>query len=126
MPPDGLTIRLGRFRYRCGVVKIDIEAHDLEALHGIRQTSAGSQPLILSECTCGPELAELCSELKYSVFAFIRDPETLATEFRQIPPQGSGQWTKMHFWRPDLSGPRSISSQFSEPPLLPVAGKTDV
>lgn len=84
-----------------GLVKIDVEGHDLEALRGMRRMIVRSQPLILSECSLGPGLAEFCSELKYSTYAFVRDRSTLATQFRQLVPQDTSLWTKMVFLVPE-------------------------
>lgn len=64
---------------RVGLIKIDIEGHDVAALEGARQTVAHHQPLVLIEFGQGdpgaefnnPErLMKFCDALGYSIFAY--------------------------------------------------------
>ncbi|MBT9331633.1 FkbM family methyltransferase [Paracidobacterium acidisoli] len=56
-----------------GLIKTDIEGHDLEALQGMHATVARFQPLILTECEWSQALQNLCAAWKYRIFAFTHD-----------------------------------------------------
>jgi FkbM family methyltransferase len=64
---------------RVGLIKIDIEGHDVAALEGGRETVAEHQPLILIEFGQGDPIAEFnnpsrltafCEPLGYAIFAY--------------------------------------------------------
>lgn len=85
-----------------GLIKIDIEGHDFEALRGMEQTVANFRPLILTECELSPELNDLCSRWNYRIFAFFKEQGSLKTHFREC--RGSDRencWTKMLFLAPE-------------------------
>jgi FkbM family methyltransferase len=85
-----------------GLVKTDVEGHDLEALRGMTQTVRRFQPLILSETGSEPEpLFELCKEWGYQVFAFTRDRRTFRTSLKQVTVRDlATEWFKMLFLVP--------------------------
>jgi len=89
-----------------GLIKTDIEGHDLEALRGMEGTVAKFQPLILTECELSAELANLCSGWKYKLFTIVRDRRTQKTHFRETGGDDSGRhWSKMLFLVPELLQP---------------------
>jgi FkbM family methyltransferase len=55
---------------RIGLIKIDIEGYDLEALRGMQETIARDQPLILTECEQSRELFELCKQWNYEIYGY--------------------------------------------------------
>ena len=67
-----------------GLIKTDVEGHDLNALLGAENTLANHQPLVLTECDYSPELLHLCRRHGYGVFAFLRDKEALTTRFQEL------------------------------------------
>jgi FkbM family methyltransferase len=75
------------------LVKTDVEGHDLEALRGMTSTVARSAPLILTECGSHEGLVALCDEWGYTIFAFVRDRESMVVTFRRM---GRGDFQK--FW----------------------------
>lgn len=72
-----------------GLIKTDIEGHDLEALRGMEKTIARFQPLILTECDLSAELSQLCARWNYSVFAFIREQKSRKPHFIELRPTRS-------------------------------------
>lgn len=84
-----------------GLVKTDVEGHDLEALLGMETMVARHQPLILTECEYSEKLSELCERWKYKVFTFLRDRKTMQTHCQQIWfPDSKDLWYKMLFLVP--------------------------
>ncbi len=55
-----------------GLVKTDVEGHDLEVLRGMSETVARDQPLVLTEAKASDALAQMCREWNYETFAFAR------------------------------------------------------
>jgi hypothetical protein len=93
-----------------GLVKIDIEGHDFEALMGMQGTIEKYQPLILTECRFSPELAAFCAQHAYKVFGSIRDPQTLNMQFLEfISDDFEKEWHKMLFL-----APLRLHSKFNE------------
>ncbi len=83
------------------LIKTDIEGHDLAALRGMQTTVAKFQPLILTECALSEELADLCSEWNYKIFAAIRNQQSLQLDFRELSAKDSiSCWYKMLFLVP--------------------------
>ncbi|MGO4881130.1 MAG: FkbM family methyltransferase [Bryobacteraceae bacterium] len=88
-----------------GLIKTDVEGHDLEALRGMYEVVARHQPLILTECAHHPELEELCRKWNYRIYAFTRDRKTLKTRFQEMTaPDFKEQWYKMLFLVPRRLG----------------------
>jgi FkbM family methyltransferase len=88
-----------------GLVKIDVEEHELHVLGGMHRTVARDQPLILVEASYSQQLVNLCDEWNYLVFGFVRDPKTLVVQFRQL--EGNElreRWYKMLFLCPQRFG----------------------
>lgn len=85
-----------------GLVKTDVEGHDLNVLRGMTQTALKFQPLILSEIGSEPEpLLQLCKAWGYQVFAFTRDRRTFRTAFKQMAERDlATEWFKMLFLVP--------------------------
>lgn len=83
-----------------GMIKTDIEGHDLEALHGMQRTVADFQPLILTECEIGAALIDLCSLWNYRIFAFLKDRNSLKTKFKSVDLADANKWAKMLFLVP--------------------------
>lgn len=83
-----------------GLVKTDIEGHDLEALRGMQKTVADFQPLILTECEFSPELGRLCSQWNYRIFAFLRDIKSRKIHFSELPADLQKYTAKMLFLVP--------------------------
>jgi len=82
-------------------IKIDVEGHDLEVLHGMDATIRTFQPLILTECEWSERLTDLCSQWEYSVFAFTRDRKTKKLTFRELRGNDAAKyWCKMLFLVP--------------------------
>lgn len=85
-----------------GLVKTDIEGHDLEALRGMKKTVANFQPLILTECDLSSELNDLCSQWNYRIFAFLKERKTRKTSFRECHASDSEKYSsKMLFLVPE-------------------------
>lgn len=83
-----------------GLVKIDIEGHDIEALCGMEQTVAKFQPLILAECG-DPKLPEIALRWGYRLFAHVRHRETMAVSFKEMSADSlQRDWYKMVFLAP--------------------------
>jgi FkbM family methyltransferase len=83
------------------LIKIDIEGHDLEALHGMQRTVARDQPLILTECKYSRELADLCATWQYRIFAFVREPATRVLSLQRMTSNVAQQYQyKMLFLVP--------------------------
>ena len=83
-----------------GLIKIDIEGHDIEALLGMERTVARFQPLILAECD-DPQLPEIVQRWGYRILAYVRDRNTLAVTFKEMSAANLGKdWTKMVFLVP--------------------------
>jgi FkbM family methyltransferase len=55
-----------------GLIKTDIEGHDLEALRGMVATVARFQPLVLTECDDLQGLRALCRDWNYNIFGATR------------------------------------------------------
>lgn len=99
-----------------GLIKTDIEGHDLEALRGMEKTVAEFQPLILTECDLSAELSQLCARWNYSVFAFIREQKTRKPHFIELrPAQSEHDSAKMLFLVPEVL--RSAFESLAEKPL---------
>lgn len=93
-----------------GLVKTDIEGHDLEALCGMNATVTRFQPLILTECEYSAVLADLCSGWKYKLFSNVRDRRTQRTHFCEIHQEDAGlHWAKMLFLVPEALQPAFAS-----------------
>lgn len=95
------TFAAARSDLRIGLVKTDIEGHDLQALRGMQRTVARDQPLILSECEYSAELLQVCNQWNYETFAFARDRTTMALEFIRVRPEDAERWFKMFFLVPE-------------------------
>ena len=67
-----------------GLVKADVEGHDLEALRGMSEIVARWQPLILTECFYTRQVDELCHKWAYQTYAFTRDRRTLKARFQKM------------------------------------------
>jgi FkbM family methyltransferase len=92
-----------------GLVKTDVEGHDLEALRGMQGVVARHQPVILSECAYTGELGELCAQWNYRTFAFTRHRKTMKTRFQEMTGADlQNRWYKMLFF-----APRHLSAAFS-------------
>ena len=92
-----------------GIVKTDVEGHDLEALRGMHEVVAHHQPLILTECPYTPALEQLCQEWNYRMYCFTRDRKTLKTRFQEMTvPDLKEQWYKMLFLVP-----RQLGAEFA-------------
>ena len=92
-----------------GLVKTDIEGHDLDALRGMDATVANFQPLILTECELSAELTGLCAQWGYSIFAVTRDRRTRRTKFVELLASDAGKYLcKMLFLVP-----RTLRSTFA-------------
>ena len=86
---------------RVGLVKTDIEGHDLEALRGMAQMVARDQPLILTECNSHAEVAALCREWRYTILAFTRDRRTFTVSLQRMAgDEFAACWFKMLFLVP--------------------------
>lgn len=83
-----------------GLVKTDVEGHDLEVLRGMHATITRCQPLILTECSYSPDLVNFCDSCSYIVFAFTCDRNSLKTHFRELGPDDTSLWLKMLFLVP--------------------------
>lgn len=84
-----------------GLIKTDVEGHDLEALHGMNATVASFQPLILTECELSSELADLCSQWNYKIFATQKDKKSGKQHFGECKPEDKeNYWMKMLFLTP--------------------------
>lgn len=66
-----------------GLVKTDIEGHDIAALTGMEATVARFQPLIVSECG-DKRLVDLCRRWGYKLFAYERRPNTVKKFFVEL------------------------------------------
>jgi FkbM family methyltransferase len=89
-----------------GLIKTDIDAHDLEVLRGMEGGVAKFQPLILTECELSAELAELCSNWRYKLYSNVRNRQTQRTQFREIHGEEAGRhWSKMLFLVPEVLQP---------------------
>jgi FkbM family methyltransferase len=92
-----------------GLIKTDVEGHDLEALRGMGEVVAHRQPLILTECSYKPELEEMCQGWNYRIYAFTRDRKTLKTRLQQMTaPDLKEKWYKMLFL-----APRRLGAEFA-------------
>jgi FkbM family methyltransferase len=84
-----------------GLIKTDVEGHDLEALHGMNTTVARFQPLILTECEMSSELVDLCLQWNYKIFATQKDKKNGKQHFAECKPKDKeSHWTKMLFLTP--------------------------
>jgi FkbM family methyltransferase len=84
-----------------GLIKTDVEGHDLEALRGMQATVARCQPLILTECAYTSDLAQLCASWGYMFHAFTRDRQTMQIRLRRLAPTDlETLWYKMLFLVP--------------------------
>jgi FkbM family methyltransferase len=98
-----------------GLIKIDIEGHDFEALQGMHATVARFQPLILTECERSGALMDLCSQWKYRVFAFTRDRKTEHLAYRELSGEATGEYScKMLFLVPAALQPAFAALQGRE------------
>lgn len=85
-----------------GLVKTDVEGHDLEALHGMHSTVASFQPLILTECEYSSELTDLCAQWKYKIFAPQKSKKNGKLHFGECKPADKEDyWIKMLFLAPE-------------------------
>jgi FkbM family methyltransferase len=88
------------------LIKTDIEGHDLCALRGMQATVLKFQPLILTECSLSEELALLCSDWNYRIFAATRDRKTERDTFRELSSENAdAYWCKMLFLVPESLQP---------------------
>jgi FkbM family methyltransferase len=93
-----------------GLVKTDVEGHDLEALRGMHSVVDHFQPLILTECEHTVELRELCGRWNYRIFAFTRNRKTMKVRFQEIMVTDlQNPWCKMLFLVP-----RHFCTDFSD------------
>jgi FkbM family methyltransferase len=89
-----------------GLIKTDVEGHDLEALRGMGEVVARCQPLILTECPYTTQLDELCRKWRYQTYAFTRDRRTLTARFQKMSSEDlRDQWYKMLFLVPSHFDP---------------------
>jgi FkbM family methyltransferase len=92
-----------------GLIKTDVEGHDLEALHGMNATVASFQPLILTECEMSSELIDLCSQWNYKIFATHRNKKSEKQHFGECKLDDKEDYgMKMLFLTP-----RSLHSAFA-------------
>ena len=101
------TIKIDTFVTRhagidVGLIKTDIEGHDLEALLGMEATVATFQPLILTECSWKTDLSDLCARWSYSVFAVSRNFRTRRTKFLELNVNRPAECLKMLFLVPPV------------------------
>jgi FkbM family methyltransferase len=88
-----------------GLIKTDVEGHDLEALRGMSELVARCQPLILTECPYTPQLDELFRNWGYQPYAFTRDRRTLKARFQKMSSEDlRDEWYKMLFLVPSHLG----------------------
>ncbi len=80
-------------------IKIDVEGADLDVIEGAIQTLASQAPLVLTETTPDERLFGLIRPLSYTVFAFVKHPNTLKFQLREISRESNLQ-TKMLFLVP--------------------------
>src|ERR1039458_3561315 len=84
-----------------GLIKTDIEGHDVQALKGMERTVKRFQPLILSEFGNEPELPGLLRDWGYRIFSFVGDRKTLSFSFREFSPETlQSAWSNMIFLTP--------------------------
>jgi FkbM family methyltransferase len=84
-----------------GLIKTDVEGHDLEALRGMSEVVTRCKPLILTECGYTPQLSELIHKWDYQTYAFTRDRRTLRKRFQKMGSEDlKDQWYKMLFLVP--------------------------
>ena len=88
-----------------GLIKTDIEGHDLEALLGMEATVATFQPLILTECNLTTALSDLCARWSYSVFAVTRNLRTREAKFSELNVNRPAECLKMLFLVPPVLRP---------------------
>lgn len=67
-----------------GLIKTDVEGHDLKVLFGAENTLANHQPLVLTECEYSPDLSHLCSRNGYRISAFFRNPKSQKICFKEL------------------------------------------
>jgi FkbM family methyltransferase len=86
-----------------GLVKTDVEGHDLEVLRGMTSAVRTFEPLILSEV--GGQVApllDLCEAWRYRIYAFTRHCRTLKTRFQMMVSRDlETEWFKMLFLVPE-------------------------
>jgi FkbM family methyltransferase len=84
-----------------GLIKTDIEGHDLQALIGMEKTVRQFQPLILSEIIIDAGLIDLVRKWDYRIFAFVCSRKNFSFAFREFPlvPNPS-DWYNMVFLVP--------------------------
>jgi len=84
-----------------GLIKIDIEGHDLKAIQGMHATVLKFQPLILTEVELSEDLKLLCTGWNYRIFGAVRDRQTNQTRFSDLSGSSSEtDWRKMIFLVP--------------------------
>jgi FkbM family methyltransferase len=91
------------------LIKTDIEGHDLEALRGMTQVVARSQPLILTECDQPSDLGSLCRDWGYAIFAYTRSDPFAAASFRQMRAADFSLQFKMLFLVPARLSPHFMA-----------------
>ncbi len=67
-----------------GLIKTDIEGHDIQALKGMERTVVRFQPLIVSECGDAEGLRAICRGWGYKLFAYERRPGTMKKFFAEL------------------------------------------
>jgi len=83
------------------IVKTDVEGHDLEVLRGMAGLIRRSAPVILTECSSHDEMTDLCDDWRYTMFAFVCDPASMAVSFRRLGPgDHRHHWLKMTLLSP--------------------------
>jgi len=84
-----------------GLVKTDIEGHDLAALQGMAECVARFAPLVITECAYSPELVRLTRAWGYTIHARVRDRTTFAIRLEELDDFGLRTcWYKMLFLVP--------------------------
>lgn len=85
-----------------GLIKTDIEGHDLEALRGMQKTVAEFQPVILTECDINSELMDLCLRWNFRIFAFLKEKDSRRICFKKVEVMDAEKyWSKMLFLVPE-------------------------
>jgi FkbM family methyltransferase len=107
-----------------GLIKTDIEAHDLEALRGMEKTVAEFQPLILTECEMSAELKQLCSRWNYGIFAFIKEKKTRKPHFVELLPDRQEDYSpKMLFLVPEVLRSAFMNLSENQDRIRPLSGR---
>ena len=65
-------------------IKTDVEGFDIEVLRGAHATMRDHRPFVLSETAPSSELFELMHAVRYCVYAFVRQKQSRAKQFRML------------------------------------------